>query len=237
MPGAIDPAAFAPDVNALASPTAAALIAKLGSAMLTSLPGSASSASLPVGIRPPGIDSAAAPTAVVPAQLKSLPSAVPLAGVGLLRLPMPSLPGPTALRLGPGDVGGAGVPYFLQDATGQAATIVPPAATPAAALGTRTPSTIGVGSMPSAGGTDLERMIAPALSAAASVLSGAGNPASVTSPFSSIHITSSQNCRTNSGRLRHCMLGPWSILPTAHWTAVRIIHSSSMRSSARSIFR
>lgn len=186
MPGAIDPAAFAPDVNALASPTAAALIAKLGSAMLTSLPGSASSASLPVGIRPPGIDSAAAPTAVVPAQLKSPPSAVPLAGVGLLRLPMPSLPGPTALRLGPGDVGGAGVPYFLQDATGQAATIVPPAATPAAALGTRTPSTIGVGSMPSAGGTDLERMIAPALSAAASILSGAGNPASATADAGAI---------------------------------------------------
>lgn len=179
MPDVPAPEAFPADTDAFASPATAALIASLGSAMLSTPPGGAASAPLPTGTLPTGVESVEAPAAIVatPALLKTTPAAVPLPGEAELRSILgPQLAGTTVARpnananANTGGATGSGVPYFLQDATGRAASTVPPAATPeTAAAATRGTS---VAPVPLPWEAELRSLLAPVLAVTTPALPG-----------------------------------------------------------------
>lgn len=167
--------AFPADTDAFASPATAALIASLGSAMLSTPPGGAASAPLPTGTLPSGVESVDAPAAIVttPALLKTTPAAVPLPGEEELRSILgPRLAGTTVARLNANADGatGSGVPYFLQDAAGRAASSVPPAATPEAAAATTRGTS--VSPVPLPWEAELRSLLAPVLAVTTSALPG-----------------------------------------------------------------
>lgn len=169
--------AFPADTDAFASPATAALIASLGSAMLSTPPGGAASAPLPTGTLPSGVESVEAPAAIVttPALLKTTPAAVPLPWEAELRSILgPQLAGTTVARpnanANAGSATGSGVPYFLEDATGRAASSVPPAVTPeTAAAKTRGTS---VAPVPLPWEAELRSLLAPVLAVTTPALPG-----------------------------------------------------------------
>jgi cysteine desulfurases, SufS subfamily len=187
-PGTADPAGFPFSADALASSATAALIARLGSAMLTRLPAETTAAPHSADALPSSVDSAATPDAVaaVPALLKSPPPATPLGEAALRSLLAPRLAGSAASRPEAGTATGPGVPYFIQDASGQAATSVPPAVAsappPGADARAASPTPTALSPVPLPGEAELRSLLAPVLTASSPALPGMPALASAADP-------------------------------------------------------